>query len=194
MTIACIVEGHGEVDAVPLLLRRIKSIVAPNLSLDVPRPIRIPGTSLRKSEGLRKAVTLASKRTGEDDAILLLIDAEDDCPARKAPELLKEARQVRPDRCITVVMAKCEYEAWFLAAALSLQGKRGFASDAEAPSQPEAIRGAKEWMNARMERSYSETIDQPAFTDHFDLDQARAAASFDKLYREMERLLTPPPA
>lgn len=193
MTISCIVEGHADVEAVPLLLHRIKSIVAPSRSLHLPPPIRIPGTRLRKPEGLRKAVTLASKRTSEGDAILVLIDAEDDCPAEEAPRLLREARQIRPDRRTRVVLAKHEYEAWFLAAAASLRGKRGFAEDADAPPEPEAIRGAKEWMGARMETSYRETIDQPGFTGHFDLDQARAADSFDKLYREMEALLNPPP-
>lgn len=190
MTIACIVEGHAEVDAVPLLLRRIKGVVAPNRTLRLPPPIRIPGTRLRKREGLRKAVTLASKRTGENDAILVLIDAEDDCPAQEGPRLLREARELRPDRRTRVVLAKHEYEAWFLAATASLRGERGFAPDAEIPPEPEAVRGAKEWMSARMEKPYSETIDQPGFTGHIDLDQARAADSFDKLYREMDALLT----
>jgi len=192
VTIACVVEGHAEVDAVPLLLRRIKGVVAPNRTLRLPPPIRIPGTRLRKQEGLRKAVSLASKRTREEDAILVLMDAEDDCPAEEAPDLLQEAHQIRPDRRTCVVLAKHEYEAWFLAAAASLRGKRGFAPDAEAPQAPEDIRGAKEWMSARMKRPYSETIDQPGFTGHFDLDRARAADSFDKLYREMETLLTRP--
>ena len=35
---------------------------------------------------------------------------------------------------------------------------------------------------------YSETADQPAFADTFDLTLARRAPSFDKLYREMEQI------
>ena len=36
---------------------------------------------------------------------------------------------------------------------------------------------------------YSETIDQPALTAMFDLNQARAAKSFDKCYRELRLLI-----
>ena len=39
--IATIVEGHGEVEAVPLLLRRIAQGISPGLVVDVPRPIRV---------------------------------------------------------------------------------------------------------------------------------------------------------
>ncbi len=53
-------------------------------------------------------------------------------------------------------------------------------------------RGAKEWLRRHMEgsRSYKETVDQPALTRLFDLTAARQTASFDKLWRDMERLLT----
>ena len=37
--------------------------------------------------------------------------------------------------------------------------------------------------------SYSETTDQPAFTELFNLDQARSTDSFDKCYRDIVRLL-----
>ena len=36
---------------------------------------------------------------------------------------------------------------------------------------------------------YTETLDQPALAAAFDLDLARRADSFDKLYREVARLL-----
>jgi hypothetical protein len=51
------------------------------------------------------------------------------------------------------------------------------------------VRGAKGWLNARMPRGYSPTIDQPALTAVFDLEQARTAPSFDKLIRELTQLL-----
>jgi len=47
---------------------------------------------------------------------------------------------------------------------------------------PETIADRREWINQRLPsgRSYRETID-PAFVSLFDIDAARAAASFDKL-------------
>lgn len=40
-TIAVIVEGHGEVEAVPILIRRIAAVETPGLFPDVPQPIRM---------------------------------------------------------------------------------------------------------------------------------------------------------
>jgi hypothetical protein len=92
---------------------------------------------------------------------------------------------------VRVVLAKFEFEAWFLAAAESLQNFRSLSPAVAAPSDPESIRGAKEWLGASMRGTggYRETVDQPAFAAKFDLEQARAAPSFDKCYRELTRLL-----
>jgi hypothetical protein len=83
-----------------------------------------------------------------------------------------------------IVIAKNEYEAWFLAAAESLRGQRRLADDIESPRDPEAIRGAKEWLRERMpaRTCYSETVDQPALTAIFDLQAARRSPSFDRFY------------
>ena len=59
------------------------------------------------------------------------------------------------------------------------------------PPEPESIRDAKGWLSKYHlgGRSYKETIDQAALTAVFDIDAARAAPSFDKLYRDMSWLL-----
>jgi hypothetical protein len=91
---------------------------------------------------------------------------------------------------IALVLAKREFEAWFLAASASLRGIRGLPRDLEPPPDPEAIRGAKEWLNSRMvPNGYSPTADQPALTAQFDLASARSAPSFDKCWREVARLI-----
>jgi len=46
--IVVIVEGDGEVGAVPLLIRRIGSEVSPLVSLVVPKPIRIRRNRIMK--------------------------------------------------------------------------------------------------------------------------------------------------
>ena len=92
---------------------------------------------------------------------------------------------------IAVVLAKFEFEAWFLAAAESLRGINGLPEDLEPPADPESIRGAKGWLSRHMtEGRYSETADQLALTAAFDLNLARRADSFDKCYREITDLLT----
>ena len=186
-----IVEGEGEVEAVPVLLRRLAAMLAPGLSLHLSRPIRVKRDKVVKPGELERAVELAARLAGKQGAILILLDAEDDCPATLAPSLLARAKQARRDVPLSVVLAKREYEAWFLAAAESLRGQRNLALDLTSPPEPEQIRGAKEWLSRQMKgvHAYTPALDQAALTASLDLSTARRADSFDKCYREIARLL-----
>jgi hypothetical protein len=177
--------------AFPVLLRRIAAEMDAGLALDVLPPLRVPRYRLVKAGEIERAVELAARKTGGKGAVLVLIDAEDDCPAQAGPNLLTRARAARSDIPLSVVLAKHEYESWFLAAAESLKGRRGLAHDLVAPADPESIRGAKEWLSDRMATGlkYREVLDQPALTAVFDLPVARRADSFDKCHREVLRLL-----
>ena len=188
--IACIVEGHGECASVPILIRRIAGRFDAGLAVQIPYPIRIPKSKLLKPGELEKAVALAAMRAEADGGILVVLDSDDDCPARLAPDLLARTRAARGDLPSAVVLPNREFESWFLAAAHSLRGHRGFPEDLEPPPQLEAVRGAKEWLNQRAgPGAYSANVDQASLTDKFDLDSARRAPSFDKCYREAIRLL-----
>jgi hypothetical protein len=129
-------------------------------------------------------------RVGPGGRVLVLLDADDDCPANLARFLLERARG-HTDLDVSVVLAKREFEAWFLAAAESLRGRRGLSHDLSAPGHPEDVRGAKEWLSHRRTdgHAYSAPIDQPALASAMDLELARRAPSFDKCYREICRLL-----
>lgn len=189
--IGCIVEGDGEVAAVPVLIRRIAWDLYPETVIIVERPIRAPRNQVVKSGELERRIELAAQKIGGQGAILIILDSDDDCPAELGPALLDRALQTRSDLPIAVVLAKYEFEAWFLAAAISLRGKRGLKEDLDPPNNPEAIRDAKGWLSKRMgnSKTYSETRDQPALADSFDIEQARQADSFDKCYRDIVRLL-----
>ncbi len=191
VSIACVVEGHGEVEAAPLLLRRISATIDPTVQLTTPQPFRLPKSKALRAGELERAVAFAALRAGGLGAVLVLLDADTDCPATLAPQLLARARAVAGDRPVAVVLAKCEFEAWFIAAAESLRGRRGLDADLVAAVDPEAIQGAKEWLSSRMQRgaSYRETRDQAALATALDIVAARRAPSFDKFYREVERLL-----
>lgn len=188
--IGCIVEGHGDVEAVPVLIRRIADDLYPELSI-VTHPTRVPRTKVVQIDQLEKTVGLTARKIGRQGAILIILDSDDDCPAKLGPELLQQVVNIRSDLPIAVVLAKCEFEAWFLAAAESLSGQRGLKNDLRSPSNPEGIRNAKGWLSSQMEdnRTYDEVNDQPAFTARFDFEQARQAPSFDKCHRDIVRLL-----
>lgn len=189
--IGCIVEGESEVKTVPLLIRRIAADFYPELPLVVPPPIRRPRNKVVKEKELERTVEFVARQIGGQGAIFIILDSDKDCPAELGPALLHRASQARSDLPIAVVLAKHEFEAWFLAAAESLRGQRGLSDDIHPPNDPEAIRGAKEWLSHQMEnnRTYSATTDQPAFAALFDIEQARQADSFDKCYRDIVWLL-----
>lgn len=190
--IATIVEGRGEGEAVPILLRRIARSIAPNLVVEVPHPIRVGRYKIVRAGEVERAVELAARLAGMNGGILIVLDAEDDCPAEMGSKILARAKTARPDRSVKVVFAKAEYEAWFLAAAGSIAGQCGISDSTVPPREPETIRDAKGWLSQRMpaRQSYRPTRHQAALTEGFDLDTARAAPSFDKLWRDVSGLLS----
>jgi hypothetical protein len=189
--IVSIVEGHGEVAALPILIRRIAEQVQHRDPLDLPRPIRIKRQRLLKEGEFERAIELAARQSGTEGRILVLLDADADCPAELAARLRERAAIVRADRFIRVVFAKIEYEAWLMAAGDSLAGHRELDATVTAPSSPESLGDPKGWLSARMPagRTYRETLDQPALTSVFDLVAARTAPSFDKMWRDVISLL-----
>jgi hypothetical protein len=194
-TIVPIVEGHGEVSAVPILIRRLAEHIDPARSVDVRKPIRGHRSKLVRPDEAKRFLDLAVQKLGDQrGAVLVIIDADDDCPAELGPQLVSACRSIRGDVPVSVVLAVCEFEAWFLAAAESLRGVRGLAADLERPANPEAIRDAKGWIKrSRTDGlSYSETTDQAALTAMFDLDLAtQRSSSFRKLRRDVQRLMGP---
>lgn len=193
VSIACIVEGDGEVSAVPILIRRVAARLETPVVVRCPRPFLVPRNKLVKPGQIEDAVTAARRGIDGEGGILIIADSDEDCPAILGPALLHRAARVRGNMPVAVVLAKREFEAWFLAAADSLRGRRGLSTDLRPPNDPEAVADAKGWLRERMPRGrrYRETADQPALATSFDLDAARSRAdSFDKCYREVVRLLT----
>src|SRR5262245_18509987 len=95
LPIACIVEGDGDVEAVRILIRRVAARVDPALSILVKRPWRISRSRLVRAGELERAIARAARQVGRHGGILVLIDSDDDCPARLGPQLLDRARRTR---------------------------------------------------------------------------------------------------
>lgn len=189
-TVVAIVEGDGEVAALPVLLRRLGEWLSPHTAVHIPQPIRVRRDRfLRKDEEFRRHLLLAAAKCAGTGWVLVLLDADDDCPAELGPQILRRAKEIIPGAHVSVVLANREYEAWFLAAAASLHGQRGFAYDAPQNFEPECPRDAKGWMAERMEGGvYRPTTDQPAFSARMDLRQAHdRSRSFRKLCQEWSK-------
>jgi hypothetical protein len=126
--IVAIVEGHGDANAVPVLLSRILRFM--NVDAVHPdKPIRLKRQRIVKEGELEKAITqLAMKKRRNAGAILVLLDADKNCPALLGPELLRRAQRVT-HLPVAVVLAKKEFEAWFLGCLESFRGFMGIPAD-----------------------------------------------------------------
>ncbi len=194
-TVVCIVEGDGEVLALPVLLRRMALWRAPHLEVSVPQPIRVRRDRfIRRDEDFGKHLALAAAKARSTalGAVLVLLDADDDCPATLGPELAMKLRLAMPHVRNQLVLANREYEAWFIAAAQSLHGRRGLKVEPHVVIDPDQPRDAKGWMRERMAAgTYSPVADQPAFSAHMDLELAYARSrSFRKLTHAWDILVS----
>lgn len=181
-----IVEGHGDREAVPVLIRRVVAEFCPEAAaVDVARPVLVPKTKLLQAGDLERRADLAvAALEGQAGGMLVVIDADGDQACVMGPELLERVRTARADLAVEVVLAEREFEGWGLAAAESLRGWRGLPDDLEPPRDPQAVRGAKEWLTGRMPGVYSPTADQASLAATIDLRAAQeAASSFGKFRR-----------
>ncbi|MGO8764344.1 MAG: DUF4276 family protein [Limisphaerales bacterium] len=186
--IAPIVEGHGEVQAVPILLRRLIADAKPNAQLWLNPALRVKaGSFINDDDYFKKYLELAARKTKPwpNSCVLILLDCEDECPAELGPRLLEKARVCRSDVTIIVILAHREYETWFLAAARSLRGVCGLPADLDPPDDPELHRDAKGWLSAKMNQPYNETDHQPKLTAAFAFQEAMVVDSFSRAVRKL---------
>lgn len=189
--VVSIVEGDGEVAALPVLLRRLAQWRTPTRTVHIQSPpIRVRRDRfLNRPEEFSRYLQLAAKQCGPDGWILILLDADDDCPAQAGADALRRARDVVQHHRVAVVMPNREFEAWFLACAASLNGVRGLrCAEHEEVPDPEGVRNAKGWVDERMADGYGPTRDQAALTASLNLERAHARSrSFRKLCAEWDR-------
>lgn len=190
MYLASIVEGDGEVLSLPILARRLNEWHPSQRYVEALTPIKVKRDRfLNREDEFRKYVLLATSKCGVDGWLLVLLDADDDCPASLGANVMRRINEITTHPRVSVVIANREYEAWFIASAASLCGRRGFALRGNVPTEAERPRNAKGWIASQMSgRGYGETTDQPAFTSLFDIQQAfNGSRSFRKLCKEWQQ-------
>jgi hypothetical protein len=190
MKVATIVEGEGEVAALPVLLRRVAAWRTPGRFFDILPPIRVHRDQfLLREHEFRRYLELAAVKSGNGGWVLILLDADDDCPKELAHSIVVRAKSTVPHRSVSAVVANREFEAWFIAAASSLNGHRGLVLDPERAVEAETPRDAKGWLRAQLTSgTYGETTDQAAFSALMDLSKAyEGSRSFRKLCTEWDK-------
>ena len=177
-----IVEGQGEIEAVPKLIHRIAKHHHINNLCVLPAQRRGEWPRVRRDfDRYFKAATL------EDAPILWVMDF--DCVDCLDPEadrnwLLDEARRIDPRQKVDVAFMVKEYESLFIHDPECLKSHFGVAfPEADFPADPESIRDAKGWISKRLPsgRAYKPTTDQTKLTAKVDIERLRqSSASFHR--------------
>ena len=106
MKVISIVEGDGEVQAVPVLLRRVAQWRTPDRVVEVAPPIRVrKDRFLNRDAEFQRYLQLAAAKCGDDGWILILLDADDACPAEMSSQVLGRANACVPHRRVSIVLA-----------------------------------------------------------------------------------------
>lgn len=204
-----VVEGDGEVEAVPVLLRRLLEEEYQVYDWQVIRPKNAHGCgNLSQPNGIERFVEFALLEP-ECDGVLVLIDGDavhslsaaerpaDDCSPALAKLLARRVQAIRPRKPVVVVVARWEYEAWFLASVETIAGKEikglpGLTIGSRYEGDVESLPSPKGWIEARFPpgRKYSETRDQAPMTRMLDFDMAEARSrSFRRLKNALKQIL-----
>jgi len=185
-----IIEGDGDLQAVPILLRRILQEQLGIYDWQVKTPKKahsLPVLTSKLEQYLHYCLS-----EPQCSAILILLDLDDGCPAQAAQELTRRIRALHVTCPVAVVLAHREYEAWFLASLESLGGHAGLPLNLTYPGDVERLRGVKEWLGRQMPpgRAYKETIDQAALTATMDLERAaQRSRSFRRLVNAVQQVV-----
>lgn len=192
--IAAIVEGDGDVKAVPGLLRRIlgERLLRYDIQATNPKQAHGKPNLLKKFEQFLQYAVIDNC-----DAILVILDADEQCPVSEARTLATRAAALNLRVPVAIVYAKSEYETWFIASlsectGADIRARLGIPDTEHAPDNLESIRGAKGWLNERMpgDRAYKETEDQGPLTYHIDLELAHLRSrSFRRLCHAVDELV-----
>ena len=119
--LASIVEGDGEVAALRPLIENIIVSMAGAVYPRIMRSHRIHrGSLVNKTGELEHLAAAALDGAGPDGRLLVLLDADEDCPAELGPQLRQRLATRFPDNLVSVNIAEREYESWFIASAESI--------------------------------------------------------------------------
>ena len=193
-TIVPVVEGPGDTAALPQLLGRILSQMYDRPDVMVAQGKTRVVTAQNRSNLEKYLEKFLGHALNKPDcaAILVLVDADDDCPVTVSQQLTQRCEQIGTTVPIQVVYAHREYESWFLASLDTIRGRHGIPETATLAGGVEAVANPKNWLSNRMPtgQAYKETTHQASFSSAIDLDLARQnSRSFRRLCHALEQLL-----
>ncbi|HWE91249.1 MAG TPA: hypothetical protein VG317_17445 [Pseudonocardiaceae bacterium] len=176
--IGLVVEGPGDREAVPVLLRRYLELHGVYGDL-LGKPIPCNGRGRATvANGIEGYAATAAARPG-CRAVLVILDSDDDAVCKLGPELEQRVKRVVGVPVVIVLAEKC-YEDWLYASAETLQ----IGINVHIPDRrgQVAIRMA-------MGTKYIKPVWQPKLTHRVDLKLARQRShSLNRLFEKFDKL------
>jgi hypothetical protein len=180
-----VVEGHGEVSAAPLLVRRLlaERLDIHYCDIETQRRRDIGHLRARDWVNFRRYVDAAYN---EERPILWLLDCDDDCAKEIVHELTQQVATTNPRQPIAFALLPCEYETMFLYDIEAAKDSLPIAAAVAGPDNPKNIRGAKGWLDRHMPpgQIYKETVDQVKVTSRLNFEL------LEREYRDFRHLVS----
>ena len=193
-TIVPIVEGPGDVAAFPPLLVSILQQLhcRPDVMVAHGKASVVNAQNKQKLEkDLEKFLRHALNKP-DCGAIIVLVDADDDCPVTKFQQMTHRCRQAGLPVPVQVVYAHRMYESWLLASIETIRGRHGISEEASLEVAVETVGNPKKWLSDQMPHGsiYKETTHQVSLSKEIDLDITREKSrSFRRLCHALEQLV-----
>ena len=195
LTIVPVVEGDGDAAALPGLLVRILQEKYNRYDVLVAqgRTKVVNANSRQKLEKKLDKFLGHAQNKPKCGAILILVDADTDCPVAFAKRLSQRCNEIGTKYPVQVVCARRSYESWFLASLNTIKGLHGISKTAALVRNPEDVPNPKQWLGDQMPagQAYKETTHQASLSGAIDLDLAHQnSRSFRRLCHALEQLLS----
>jgi hypothetical protein len=189
-----IVEGSGEKEAAPLLIRRFLHDHYQLFDCVIGETYNARGRyNLLKQGGLESFLNLARGAPNCAGAIVLLdVEREHrDCPPSLAYSLAQRTKKLNLRFPVVIVCAACEYESWFLLNLHTIAPKF-LTPNVKYEGDSERECGSKGWLTRNMPEgsAYNETAHQPRMTALIDIQHTlQQSRSFRRLGHALQQLL-----
>lgn len=185
-----ILEGFGDREAVPFLIREIftqqnvfdfNPLSNPIINQNAPK--------LLAAGQLERMIGYAQKRDG--DSILIILDADKDCPVNIARDFFQRLSNMELGKKTGLIIFNSEFEVLFLYCLDLIAGKYDYGwelGDWDPLTNFEDVAGAKGLITRHMKpgKSYKETRDQAKFVSVLDFDRLRERS---RCFRHLESTL-----
>ena len=186
-----IVEGYGEVEAAPLLARRVAFELLNTYTATFIQQRR-RGLCHLRSQNWHHFRRYLKAAFYENCPILWMLDVDDDCAVDVAIEMSNVANEENCPVPFAVNLWVREFETMFLYDLETLSKKLDRFDLDGATNQPETIRGVKEWISSRMPKGsiYKPSVDQARISGSIDVSKVfNTYRSFQHFVKTLEWLL-----